>query len=50
MKPIYACPLFVLIVVLLEDKQSLSMGEFDKCKICMDIFDDLDLKFGINLH
>jgi len=34
----------------LRTSKSLSMEDFDKCKICMGIFYDLGLKFGINLH
>ena len=41
--------LFCLLFCLRTSK-SLSMGEFDKCNICIGNADDLGLKFGINLH
>jgi len=41
--------LFCLLFCLRTSK-SLSMGEFDKCNVCMGILDDLGSKFGINLH
>jgi len=37
LKTIDACPLFVLNGVLLEDKQNLKHGEFDKCHMCMGV-------------
>jgi len=40
----------ILFVVCLRTSKSLSMGEFDKCNVCMGNVDDLGLKFGINLH
>ena len=39
-----------LLLFCLRTSKSLSMGEFDKCNICMGNVDDLGLKFGINLH
>jgi len=48
LKTLDACSLFVLSGVSLEDKQkSLSMGEFDRCHICMGIFNDLDSILGL---
>jgi len=41
---------YFLLLFCLRISKSLSMGEFYECKICMGIFGDLGLKFGINLH
>ena len=48
-KPIAAYPLFVLYFDLfcLRTSKSLSMGEFDKCHICVGIFIDLELILGL---
>ena len=39
----------ILFVVCLRTSKSLSMGEFDKCHICIGIFYWFGLNFGINL-
>jgi len=39
--------LFVLLSVLLENKQKFKRGGVDKCEICMRNFNVLDLFFGL---